>query len=234
MNNKSVFWAGVAVMAGLVFFGAMIPTAVKVWRSTDRTVAVKGLCEREVPADKVIWPITIKVVGNDLADTYAELDRKNDIIAGFLADGGIAADNITLAIPVVSDKYAQEYGNNDRTYRYLITSTTTVCSKDVDKVLLLMDKMSTLGSKGIAPEQSWEYQTQFIFEGLNDLKPEMIQEATQNAREVAQKFATDSHSVLGKIKSASQGTFTIDNRDSNTPQVKKVRVVTSVVYNLVK
>ena len=96
MNNKSVFWAGVAVMAGLVFFGAMIPTAVKVWRSTDRTVAVKGLCEREVPADKVIWPITIKVVGNDLADTYAELDRKNDIIAGFLADGGIAADNITF------------------------------------------------------------------------------------------------------------------------------------------
>ena len=73
---------------------------------------------------------------------------------------------------------------------------------------------------------------EFQYEGLNDIKPQMIEEATRNAREAAEKFAKDSDSRLGKIRTANQGTFTIENRDSNTPYIKKVRVVTSVTYYL--
>ena len=72
----------------------------------------------------------------------------------------------------------------------------------------------------------------FKFEGLNEIKPGMIEEATKNAREVGEKFAKDSGSRLGKIKTANQGTFSITDRDSNTPEIKKVRVVTSVTYYL--
>ena len=72
----------------------------------------------------------------------------------------------------------------------------------------------------------------FSYNGLNDIKPEMIEEATANAREAAQKFAKDSDSRLGKIKTATQGQFTITDRDSNTPYIKNVRVVTNVVYYL--
>jgi hypothetical protein len=60
----------------------------------------------------------------------------------------------------------------------------------------------------------------------------MVEEATKNAREVAVKFAQDSHSKLGKIKNASQGLFSIQSRDSSTPYIKKVRVVTTVEYYL--
>ena len=84
----------------------------------------------------------------------------------------------------------------------------------------------------IGTGNQWENPVEFKYEGLNGIKPEMIEEATENARETAQKFAKDSHSRLGKIKNASQGTFSIENRDSNTPYIKRVRVVTSVTYYL--
>jgi hypothetical protein len=128
---------------------------------------------------------------------------------------------------------ANEYGNNDRIYRYVTTNVITVCTKNVDKVLALMKTQSSLMKKGITiSANNWENPIEFKFEGLNELKPEMVAEATKNARETAEKFAKDSDSKLGKIKYASQGTFTISNRDSNTPEIKSVRVVTYVTYYL--
>ena len=185
-------------MIGLIFLGAMLPKAVKDFRSFDRIVTVKGLCEKEVPADKVIWPLVFKVVGNDISSVYAEISQKTATIKKFLTDGGIQDAEITVSVPVISDKYAQEYG-------------------------------IVVGS-----ENTWSNPVEFKFEGLNDIKPAMIEEATKNAREVGEKFAKDSGSRLGKIKTANQGTFTIENRDSNTPNIKKVRVVTSVTYYLKK
>ena len=64
------------------------------------------------------------------------------------------------------------------------------------------------------------------------MKPEMIEEATRNARAAAEKFAKDSDSSLGKIRNASQGQFSITNRDDNTPYIKTVRVVTTINYYL--
>ena len=221
-------------MLGLIVLGLCLPKAVKEFKSYDRTVNVKGLCEKEVKADKVIWPLAFKTSGNDLNAVYSEIDRNTRTITDFLKEGGISESEITVSAPSISDKYANEYGTNDRLYRYVATSIITVCTNDVDKVLSLMDKQFSLMRKGIPLYSDWETQTIFSFEGLNDIKPEMIEEATKNAREVAVKFAKDSESKLGKIKSANQGTFSIEDRDSNTPSIKKVRVVTNVTYYLTK
>lgn len=219
-------------MVGLVVLSLMIPLSVKVFRSSERTVAVKGLCEMEVPSDKVIWPLSFKVVGNDISQVYAETARKCAAIEEFLKKGGIPGDEISTALPKISDKFAQEYGGNDRAYRYVLTQVITVCSTNVPAVLELMKKQSSLIAKDIIFQTDWDCQTRFLFEGLNAVKPQMIEEATRNAREVAQKFAKDSGSRLGKIKTASQGTFSIEDRDPSTPEVKKVRVVTNVTYYL--
>lgn len=97
----------------------------------------------------------------------------------------------------------------------------------------VQSRLGELGKKGIAlGGEEHETRVQFLFTKLNDLKPQMIEEATRNARAVAEKFAADSHSRLGKIKRASQGLFTIENRDANTPHIKRVRVVSTVEYYL--
>ena len=218
-------------MVGLIVLGLMIPQAVKTNRSFERTVNVKGLCEKEVQADKVIWPIQYKAAGNDLNAVYQELETKANLIRSFLRNGGLSDSEITVSSPVLSDKLAMEY-SNDRAFRYVAKAVITVCTKDVEKVMGLMGQQSTLIRNGIAPENDWDNRPEFSFEGLNDVKPEMIEEATKNAREVALKFAKDSASKLGKIKQATQGTFSIEDRDSNTPYIKKVRVVTNVTYYL--
>lgn len=224
---------GLSIMTGLIVLGLMMPIAVANFKSYDRTVDVKGLCEKEVMADKVIWPISFTVVGDDLLGIYNETDANIATITKFLTDGGLPESAITYSTPRISDKYAQEYGNNDRRFRYLSKSIITVCSENVELVRKLMQQQTTLLKKGISlTENAWENPVQFKFEGLNEIKPEMIEEATVNARAAAQKFAKDSGSKLGKIKSANQGTFTIADRDSNTPYIKTVRVVTSVTYYL--
>ena len=231
--DKGKLFSGLFIMVGLVVLGLMVPRAVEKYRSYDRTVNVKGLCEMEVKADKVIWPIIYKVMSNDLQSIYTQTDSGNAVIVEFLKAGGISPDEITVSVPQISDKLANEYGSYDRTFRYIATNVVTVYTSDVDKVLALMSQQSDLLKKGIVTEaNSWENPVEFKYEGLNDIKPAMIEEATKNAREAAQKFAKDSDSKLGKIKTANQGTFTIENRDSNTPYIKKVRVVTSVTYYL--
>ena len=231
--DKGRFFNGIFIMAGLIVLGLMIPRAVGKYRSYDRTVNVKGLCEKEVIADKVIWPVVYKVMADDIQSIYDQTDRNNATIMSFLESGGIDASEITVSVPQISDKYANEYGSNDRAFRYIATSVITVCTDKVETVLKLMSEQSDLLKKGVVTGgNSWENPVEFKYEGLNGIKPEMIEEATKNAREAAKKFAKDSDSRLGKIKTANQGTFTIENRDSNTPYIKKVRVVTSVTYYL--
>ena len=231
--DKGKFYSGLFIMVGLVVLGMMFPGAVEKYRSYDRTVNVKGLCEKEVKADKVIWPVVYKVMANDIQSIYDQTDGSNAVIMDYLKAGGIDASEITVSVPQISDKFANEYGNNDRAYRYIATNVITVCTDKVDDVLGLMSKQSDLLKKGIVTGgNTWENPVEFKYEGLNEIKPAMIEEATMNAREAAEKFAKDSESRLGKIKTANQGTFTIENRDSNTPYIKKVRVVTSVTYYL--
>ena len=233
--DKGKFFSGLFVMIGLIVIGFHLTGAVGKYRSYDRTVNVKGLCEKEVKADKVIWPVVYKVMANDIQSIYDQIDANNEIVMSFLDSGGIKTDEISVAVPDISDKYANEYGSNDRAYRYIATSVLTVCTSDVDAVLDLMSRQAELLKKRvITGGNNWENPVEFKYEGLNAIKPQMIEEATKNAREAAEKFAKDSDSRLGKIKTANQGTLTIENRDSNTPYIKKIRVVTSVTYYLKK
>jgi hypothetical protein len=173
-------------------------------------------------------------MSNDIQSIYAQTDAGNAVVVDFLKAGGISQEEITVSVPQISDKFANEYGDIDRAFRYIAKNVITVYTSDVDTVLELIGRQSELLKKGIVTGggNQWENPVEFKYEGLNEIKPEMIEDATRNAREAAQKFAKDSDSRLGKIKTATQGTFTIENRDSNTPYIKKVRVVTSVTYYL--
>ena len=223
------------IAAAIVVCGLCLPKAVREYRSYDRTVSVKGLCEREVLADKVIWPITFKNMADDLGSLTAQIEKDRNSILEFLRKEGLTDSEITVNAPFISDKFASTYGM-DRKFRYISKTVITVCSHQVEKVTAMSSKISELLKKGIliGGENEWDAANRlcYEFEGLNDIKPEMIQQATANARVAAEQFANDSGSRIGKIKTASQGTFSISDRDSNTPQIKKVRVVSSITYCL--
>ena len=223
----------IILAAGLIVLGLLLNTGINNFTSRDRVVTVKGLAEMEVAADKVIWPLMYKDIGNDMATLYTNIQSKNKTIVDFLKSNGISTDEITVAPPEIIDMEAERYINQAIQYRYNATSVITVTSNDVDKIRKLISEQTELLRQGVAiTGGDYRYNTLYEFTGLNSIKPDMIEDATTNAREAAEKFAMDSGSKLGKIRNASQGQFSITDRDANTPFIKNVRVVTTVNYYL--
>ncbi len=233
-QRSSAFILGVSLILGLAILGYLMANAAIKYKTFDRSVTVKGLSEREYPADIVIWPIQFSVPNNDLTQLYNQLDKQTAIISTFLTNNGIAADEITIASPSITDKLAQQYGGGMQAeFRYLAMQTVTVYSTNIEAARKVMGSLSQLGKQGLVLSgDPYQSQTEYIFTRLNEIKPGMIEEATTKAREVAEKFATDSQSQLGKIKRAQQGQFSIYARDKNNPHIKKIRVVSTVEYYL--
>ena len=221
------------IAAGLVLLGWTLRSGIVHFKDSERVVTVKGLSEQEVKADRVIWPLMYKQVGDDLTVLYKNIEKTNGTIIAFLRSNGVDEKEITIAPSQLVDMAAELYNPNAPRYRYSVTTVLTVVTDKVDLVRSLMQRQGDLLKQGVAVTGGdYQYRTQFLYTGLNTIKPGMIEEATANARTAAEKFAHDSKSKLGKIRSATQGQFSIEDRDENTPYIKSVRVVTTVEYYL--
>lgn len=229
MKLKSSVIAAVIISIGIIVLGICLKSGIDNIAFRDREVTVRGLAEREVPADLVTWPITYSLAGNNLQTIYDQVSANNAIIVKFLTSNGISSDEISVNPPDTYDATSNRYRSDSFNYNYSINCTVTVTTKKVDKVRELLNRQSELLKEGIAFSNSY---INYQFTGLNSIKPEMIAEATKNARAAADQFAADSESRVGKIKTASQGQFSIDDTDSSTPFIKKVRVVSTIVYYL--
>lgn len=233
-NTLGALLLGIAIAVGLAALGYQLGNAAIRFKEYERFVAVKGLSEHEYPADIVIWPIQFSAADNDLESLYATIEANTASIREFLLAQGIGADAISVAPPSITDKSAQRFGDGQRAeFRYTADQIVTVYSAEVGQVRGVMDKLAQLGKQGIAfAGGEYANQPEYLFTRLNEVKPGMIEEATMKAREVAEKFAADSGSRLGKIRQASQGQFSIEARDRNNPHIKRVRVVSTVEYYL--
>jgi len=222
------------IVLGLALLGWLLGSSLIRFKEFERTVTVKGLAEREVTADVALWPVTFTGADNELGRLYDSLGANAAKVVDFLEARGFTADEITVAPPTVNDKLAQQWGGGGEVgLRYTATQTVTVYTDRVDLVREALGDLAELGAQGVVlAGGNYDKRTRFVFTGLNELKPAMVEEATRNAREVAQKFAADSQSRLGKIKRAQQGVFSIEDRDASTPHIKKVRVVSTVEYYL--
>lgn len=231
MKNLKI--EAIIVSLGLIILGSLVYLGLQKFAERDRSVWVKGFNERIVKADNATWPIRYKKMDNSLENLYAnQADAKKKIMS-FLTTNGISETDINVSAPKVTDYETVEYKPENIKSRYSIEMTITVSSNKVDLVHDLTYRTNELIREGVSLRNNdYEESITYSFNGLDKLKPEMIEASTKNAREAAEKFAKDSGSKLGKIRQATQGYFSIDNRDEFTPWMKKVRVVTSVSYYL--
>ena len=216
------------VAAGIFFLGVFIKSGIDNMAFRDRQVTVKGLAEREVEANRVTWPIQFSVAGNDLLSLYDQVTRYNEKIVTFLTTNGIDKNEISINQPDTYNATTNQYSSGNFKYNYSLTCNVTVTTSKVAKVRELLDRQAELLKEGIPYSNSY---INYEYTALNDIKPTMIAEATKNARDAAARFAEDSGSKVGKMKTASQGQFSIEDQ-SATPFLKKVRVVTTIVYYL--
>lgn len=221
------------VAAAIVVFGLLLKAGLDNFTNKDRRVTVKGLSEIEVPADQVTWSITTAETGNDLQQVYANSSSVIRKITKFLTSNGIAAEDINVSTPIVTDNETDRWNADHIPFRFKIKTVLSVNSKEVDKVRGLISRQGELLSQGIAIINS-EYSepVSYSFVSFQEMKPRMMEEAIANAQMTAQQFAKNSGSKLGKIISADQGQFSINSKDENNPQIKKLRVVTTITYQL--
>ena len=237
MTTDKRFFTGIAsasVLAiAIVVLGFCLKSGIDNFTNRERRVTVKGLSEREVDADKVTWPIVTKESGNDLTDLYSDVERTQKRIKTFLLKHGIQESEININAPKVEDNWVSAYDQSRVVNRYEMTSVVTVISRNVKLVQQIIKARGKLIQDGIAILSS-EYDNPISYEyvSFKNMKPQMLQEAIENAQLTADQFAKNSHSQIDKIITADQGQFSIDDRDENTPYIKKVRVVTTVTYSL--
>lgn len=235
MNDaKALFQplSALLVALGLAVCGYFIGHGLLEARAADRYVTVKGLAQREVKADLVIWPLRYAVTADDLAALQRLSDESETKVRAFL-EQRFAGDDISVSAPQIQDRNAQ--GMSDRSgnlQRYVAEVVVTLRSNKIDEVRKANELLGELVKSGVALVQNYESRTQYSYTGLDQVKPEMIAVATRDARQAAEQFAKDSGSKVGSIRTAQQGYFSIDDRDAFSPENKLIRVVTTVQFFL--
>lgn len=245
---------GALLMIGLIAGGLLLGTRLRDFKRADRYVEVKGLVERTVKSDTATWPITFSEAGDSLPGAFAASEKDKAAVLQFLAAQGFVPANYTVSAVSVVDRSAEQYTSNTHGPRFVVQQTVTLESNGVDKVAVTNAKSGDLiaagvvigSGQGVAGSSGVVYK----FNGLNALKPDMITEATKNARASADRFAADSGSQVGAIRAANQGVFSITaaNAEPATGDegngysadqaadgsiMKKVRVVATIDYYLV-
>ena len=226
---KNNIWAGALIALGLLFGGFYIYLCISKIASKDRAVSVKGLSTREVKADYAVWPLSFAWSGNDLPALYEKVEQVTARVKKHLLALGFEEADIRQGSISVNNNWDSYYGNRPE-FKYTLSTSLIVSTDKVDLVVASQGKEASLLKEGIIVKtETWNLDYQF--NGLPELKPSMIEEATQNGRAVAQKFAEDAKCSLGSIRRASQGQFSVES-DQYQPWVKHVRVVTTVDYFL--
>lgn len=226
---KNNIFAGALIALGLCLGGMFIYLGISKFSSKDRAVTVKGLSTREVECDYVVWPLSYGWKGQDLPSLYQQLENVTGRVKKHLLDLGFEESDIRQGTISVNDNWAY-YSDHRPDYHYTLRTSLIVSTDKVQLVVKSQGKESELLKEGIIVEGS-EWSLDYQYNGLSELKPLMIEEATRNARVVAQKFADDAQCSLGSIRRASQGQFSIED-DQYQPWIKHVRVVTTVDYFL--
>ena len=238
-GNAVKIVAVIILAAGIALGGCFIGKGFYKSRSADRYVTVKGLAEVSVTADMAFWPIRFSVSGDDLTVAMNSIRENERVVRKFLVDHGINAADITVNNFEVSDRRADPYNNNNQGSRYIINQVLLARTGEPEKIATALQNVAQLTEAGvIITSNYYGMQPNYLFTKLNDLKPQMIADATANARLSAEQFAKDSGSTLGSIRRANQGQFQILPRDqmesaAEQQQINKiVRVVTTIEYQL--
>lgn len=215
---------------GIALSGYFVYCGIDNFAQKDRYVTVKGLSEREVIADKVTWNMTVSVSGNYLQNLYSQLTPAQNKLLNFLRQNGVTDDEIHISAPTATDRSDWYNWNEKRNSmdQYVVSGHVTVLSADVEKIRTINMKQLELLDLGIMLDGTY---LEYEYTGLNELKPSMVEEATKNARVVANKFAEDAQCHLGSIRNARQGQFEVMS-DDVFPHMRHVRVVTTIDYYL--
>lgn len=241
-NRIAVLGSAIILAAGFGLSSIALASGLVRMQRTDREVTVRGVAQRDVTANRASWNVNYSRSAWSLAEALKLVDADSATIRAFLKTRGFAGPvtepgsaGISAIAETVKDL------QTGRT-SYTVSRAIAFSTDDVAGVQRVEGGKDALAQQGLVVDGthvSYEY-TQ-----LDRIKPDMIAAATRDARQAAEKFADDSGSAVGGIRSATQGYFSVSGRESAggedemggsgntaTSPDQRVRVVTTIAYYL--
>ncbi len=216
------------VAFGLLLLGLCLKGGIDNFTNKDRRVTVKGLAEKEVDADKVVWTLRLQESDNELKPIFGRLKSKVKIIEDYLKEKGVDKKGVISVSPFdVTDNLANVWGDNRPRYNYSVICSVLVTSNDTKFISELISQSNELIERDVILDSN---SADYDYTQFQKLKPEMMAEAISNAEKTAKQFAENSHSKINKLVEAGQGEFSIES--SEIPYKKNVRVVSTITYSL--
>ncbi|MFT3968256.1 MAG: SIMPL domain-containing protein [Sphingobium sp.] len=232
-DGRLLLGSAAIVAAGLVAGGFLLGDGLKRAKAADRSVTVRGLAERDMTADLATWTIAYSATGTDLPAVRSEIEANTEALRGYFTQMGFKPD----ALSPIGASVNQFMNNGVNTIT--ITQRMQLRTNDIARARRAVAGQFDLVRRGVTLQEGSGMV--YSFTRLNAIKPEMVAQATVDARKAAEQFAKDSGTGVGGIKSATQGYFSVEPRDgeqtggnygvADTPY-KKVRVVTTVDFYL--
>lgn len=226
----------VLIASGLALSGYFIGQTMYNAKVAINTATVKGLAERVVESDRADWTIMYGVSSQkkeDIPLLYAQAEKDQKVIVDLLLDNGIKNEEITVG--TIDYGYAAYRDENQKVVdeKHKLTGDIQVSTQNIHLIASLRQKVNKLLTEGISVSSS---RPTYRFTKLNDIKPEMLEVATKNARVAANEFAKNAGTSVGRIYSAQQGNFSIQDLGQDygdTQEIKKVvRVITTITFYL--
>jgi hypothetical protein len=243
LHPLAIAFMGACLVAGLAAGGWLVGHGMKGFKADVRSVTVKGLVEREAIADEAIWTLAFRRAGDSLPDVHARISADREAVLAFLKARGFTDAEIEVRPTSTIDRLAQDFSGQAPKLRYVVANAVVVKSKRIEAIQSSFGATGDLLKQGVVLDGATEGRANphYALTKFNDLRPQLLAEATKNARAIATQFAADSGATVGAIRSANQGNIQIFGSDGNdesaawsptsTP-AKKIRVVSTFEFEL--
>lgn len=215
MNKASIIVASilsVAVVIATIIIGNDYKYKIKV----NESINITGNALKDFNADLVKWRATYSRNNFDLKSASEQLKDDQGVVKNFLISQGIKSNEIVFeAVNISKDiRYGTDpNGNSISQFNgYILSQDVTIESKDLDKIEKASREISNLISQGIELNSS---NPNYYYSKLEDLKLELIAQASENAKQRAENIATKSGSKLGHLQKADLGIFQITGKNDN-------------------
>jgi hypothetical protein len=237
--NALVFGAAIIGAAMILAYGVIHRN------QTNGTLTVKGLGKKDFTSDLIYWEGTFSAQSANLEEGYSQLSSDRDKVLNYLVGKGLNKDQLVFSAVSTSKDTRNLYADNGRYLGeefigYNLEQRVEITSNQVDEVEKISREITELLNMGV---QFYSQSPRYYFTQIEDLKVEMVSQATENARIRAEKMAEKSGAKLGSLKSAQMGIFQITGLYSNeeyswggvyntTSKDKTASITMSLVYEV--
>ena len=210
MNNKTAVWSATIFSIAIIIAVLILSGSFKHRYDYKDTITVKGMAEKNFTSDLIVWEGEFSVEASNIPQGYSALRTQKDLVLNYLKSKGLADTEIifkAIEINKLYDYYYDEKGNSHSVFKgYSLVQGIKIMSKKVETVEDISRSITELIEKGV---YFTSYSPRYYYTKLNDLKIQMIAEATENAKLRAEQIAKNANASLGKLKYAKLGVFQI-------------------------